>query len=146
VSTALNAKGGASRMDFESETFVAVDLQNTTVGGDVAGTLDTSRPGRVGGQAVFALQDVRPRDKAQNGRGWSDDGTAYTVDAAATQGVAIGPIPFDTTQITSAANRSRPGPGDPCRFQRGANRMSQVKNRALSFGVPLRSILSYDTR
>jgi DNA (cytosine-5)-methyltransferase 1 len=114
VSTALNAKGGASRMDFESETFVAVDLQNTTVGGDVAGTLDTSRPGRVGGQAVFALQDVRPRDKAQNGRGWSDDGTAYTVDAAATQGVAIGPIPFDTTQITSAANRSRTGPGDPC--------------------------------
>jgi site-specific DNA-cytosine methylase len=41
--------------------------------------------------AVFqpiALQDVTPREKAQNGRGWNDDGTAYTVDTHATQGVA----------------------------------------------------------
>jgi DNA (cytosine-5)-methyltransferase 1 len=34
--------------------FVAVDLQNTAIGGDVAGTLDTTRPGRGGGQAVMA--------------------------------------------------------------------------------------------
>jgi DNA (cytosine-5)-methyltransferase 1 len=37
---------------------------------------------------VIALQDVTPREKAQNGRGWNDDGTAYTVDTHATQGVA----------------------------------------------------------
>jgi DNA (cytosine-5)-methyltransferase 1 len=37
---------------------------------------------------VVALQDVTPREKAQNGRGWNDDGTAYTVDTHATQGVA----------------------------------------------------------
>ena len=46
--------------------------------------------------AVFqpiALQDVTPREKAQNGRGWNDDGTAYTVDTHATQGVAQ-PIDF----------------------------------------------------
>ena len=104
----------------------------------------------------IALQDVTPREKAQNGRGWNDDGTAYTVDTHATQGVAqpipinsmnafrspdadpttgcgIGeageamftitktnshavaqPIPFDTTQITSPSNYSKPQAGDPC--------------------------------
>ena len=32
------------------------------------------------------------------------------------------PIPFDTTRITSATNRSQPGPGDPCRpLARGAH-------------------------
>jgi DNA (cytosine-5)-methyltransferase 1 len=36
----------------------------------------------------IAIQDVRPIEKAQNGRGWNDDGTAYTVDTHATQGVA----------------------------------------------------------
>jgi DNA (cytosine-5)-methyltransferase 1 len=45
-----------------------------------------------GGENVLmqpiAIQDVRPIEKAQNGRGWNDDGTAYTVDTHATQGVA----------------------------------------------------------
>ena len=36
----------------------------------------------------IAIQDVRPIEKMQNGRGWNDDGTAYTVDTHATQGVA----------------------------------------------------------
>jgi len=36
----------------------------------------------------IALQDITPREKAQNGRGWNDDGTAYTVDTHATQGIA----------------------------------------------------------
>lgn len=31
---------------------VAVDLQNVAIGGDIAGTLDTTRPSRGGGQAV----------------------------------------------------------------------------------------------
>jgi DNA (cytosine-5)-methyltransferase 1 len=38
-------------------------------------------------QAV-ALQDCSGREKRQNGKGWNQDGTACTVDAAATQGVA----------------------------------------------------------
>lgn len=38
--------------------------------------------------AAVALQDVRAINKAQNGRGWNADGTAYTVDTHATQGVA----------------------------------------------------------
>ncbi len=45
----------------------------------------------------ISLQDVTPREKAQNGKGWNDDGTAYTVDTHATQGVAH-PIAFHPTQ------------------------------------------------
>ena len=66
--------------------------------------------------AVFqpiSIQDVRPVEKAQNGKGSNDDGTAYTVDTHATQGVAQ-PIVFDTTNITSPENGSNPQPGDPC--------------------------------
>jgi len=36
----------------------------------------------------ISIQDVTPREKAQNGKGWNDDGVSYTVDVAATQGVA----------------------------------------------------------
>jgi DNA (cytosine-5)-methyltransferase 1 len=46
---------------------------------------------------AIALQDITPREKAQNGKGWNDDGTAYTVDTHATQGVAQ-PIAFHPTQ------------------------------------------------
>ncbi|KKB02700.1 Dam family site-specific DNA-(adenine-N6)-methyltransferase [Pantoea anthophila] len=38
---------------------------------------------------IFSLQDVNARDKAQNGKGWNADGTSYTIDTAATQGVAV---------------------------------------------------------
>jgi len=37
--------------------------------------------------AIVALQDVTGRDKAQNGKGWSEENVSYTLDAAATQGV-----------------------------------------------------------
>lgn len=65
---------------------------------DVAQPLMAGGPvgGNQGGDFIvqpIALQDVTPRDKAQNGRGWNDDGTAYTVDTHATQGVAQ-PIAF----------------------------------------------------
>jgi DNA (cytosine-5)-methyltransferase 1 len=61
----------------------------------------------------ISIQDVRPVEKAQNGKGWNDDGTAYTVDTHATQGVAQ-PMVWDTTNITSPQNGSNPKPGDPC--------------------------------
>ena len=48
----------------------------------------TSRWGTGGGNVPIALQDISGRDKAQNGRGWNDEGLMYTLDAAATQGVA----------------------------------------------------------
>lgn len=40
------------------------------------------------GKLAVAIQDVRGTDKAQNGRGRNDDGTAYTLDTHATQGAA----------------------------------------------------------
>lgn len=55
------------------------------------GTTHAMGCGSSGGQesVAVAIQDVRGTDKAQNGRGWNDDGTAYTLDTHATQGVAI---------------------------------------------------------
>jgi len=52
---------------------------------------------------AIALQDVTPREKAQNGRGWNDDGTAYTVDTHATQGVAQ-PIPINSMNAFRSAD------------------------------------------
>lgn len=40
------------------------------------------------------------------------NGPMFTLQAGKQHAVAV--IPFDTTQITSAANRARPEPGDPC--------------------------------
>jgi DNA (cytosine-5)-methyltransferase 1 len=70
--------------------------------------------GRGQPQAI-ALQDVTPREKAQNGRGWNDDGTAYTIDTHATQGVAHA-IPIDTMNMTPGHSSGGLGfgqPGDP---------------------------------
>lgn len=66
-------------------------------------------------QPTIAIQDVRGIDKAQNGKGWSDEGTSYTVDTRATQGVSYPVVtPFDTTQITSPTNRKGgDGGGNP---------------------------------
>jgi DNA (cytosine-5)-methyltransferase 1 len=64
---------------------------------------------------AIAIQDVRPIEKAQNGRGWNDDGTAYTVDTHATQGVAQA-IPIDTMNMTPGHSSGGLGfgqPGDP---------------------------------
>jgi DNA (cytosine-5)-methyltransferase 1 len=52
---------------------------------------------------AIAIQDVTPREKAQNGRGWNDDGTAYTVDTHATQGVAQ-PIPINSMNAFRSAD------------------------------------------
>ncbi len=50
---------------------------------------------------VVSLQDVRGIDKGQNGRGWNEDGTSYTIDTAATQGV----LAFDYKQSGGDATR-----------------------------------------
>jgi DNA (cytosine-5)-methyltransferase 1 len=105
-----STRGGQQRLDAESETLIP------TIGGgfdgpvamresgqgywmqdDIAGTLRAegedrpSRPSHVIGTPIqpISLQDVTSREKAQNGRGWNDDGAAYTVDTHATQGVAV---------------------------------------------------------
>ena len=56
--------------------------------GDPCHTLARSNAEHAVVMQPVALQDVRAMSKAQNGRGWNDDGAAYTVDTHATQGVA----------------------------------------------------------
>ena len=69
---------------------IAVDTYNYTTNDHTTQTIrsqsDTEHIGAV--LQPIAIQDVRPIEKAQNGRGWNDDGTSYTVDTKATQGVA----------------------------------------------------------
>jgi DNA (cytosine-5)-methyltransferase 1 len=75
AAAAVNAKGGAGRMDFDSETFI------------------------LSGMVAHSLR--------AEGFDASEDGTG--------RGTQIVPVlPFDTTQITSAANGSAPNYGDPC--------------------------------
>jgi len=71
--------------------------------GDVCQTV-TSRWGTGGGNVPIALQDVSGRDKKQNGKGWSDEGVSYTLDAAATQGVAQSVVAFTTEQTPKASD------------------------------------------
>jgi hypothetical protein len=52
---------------------------------------------------VYAIQDGRGVEKAQNGMGWNMDGAAYTVDTLATQAVAI--IPTGDSVNTAAASQ-----------------------------------------
>ena len=60
----------------------------------------------------IAIQDTTTREKAQNGRGWNEDGTSYTLDAAATQGVAVAfggqishpQVDFNLSQTLQAKN------------------------------------------
>lgn len=59
VTDALTQEGPGAVM-------VSVDLQNTRLGGDVAGSLDTTRPSRGGGQAVIAFaQNTRDEVRIQ---------------------------------------------------------------------------------
>lgn len=118
VSTALNAcKTAAGRQDFESETFITTEVAATlrvpshgaTWRGDGcdnlvahtlrAGGFDASEDGTGRGTPLVITPTL------------TSDGDAHSGfrDAA-----GLVPIPFDTTQLTSKANRSNPQAGDPC--------------------------------
>ena len=88
----LKASGGV--LGGGSETFLTQTVYETHPQdsrvkemGETCQTV-TSNWGTGGGNVPIAIQDVSGRDKAQNGRGWNDDGVMYTLDTAATQGVA----------------------------------------------------------
>lgn len=71
-----------------------VDLRNGSITGDVTMTVQAGAHAPDPGSTPHllqpvAIQDVTGREKAQNGKGWNDDGTSYTLDTAATQGVAL---------------------------------------------------------
>jgi DNA (cytosine-5)-methyltransferase 1 len=59
---------------------------------------------------------IRTANTSSNGWGIQEEIT-HTLDGA--MGIAVGAIAFDTTQITSAANRSNPQPLVPIAFQAG---------------------------
>jgi DNA (cytosine-5)-methyltransferase 1 len=58
--TALRSRP-PGQSEASTTTVVAVDLQNVRAGGDIAGTLDTTRPNRGGGQAVAFTTEQTPK-------------------------------------------------------------------------------------
>lgn len=105
----LNAKGGAGRMDAETETLVAHTLRG---GGFDAGEDGTGR-----GTPIVPVQGVALRGR--------DDGATAELTGDVMTALRCGggggdkphvllPIAFDETPITSAANRCNPQPGDAC--------------------------------
>lgn len=100
VAMCLTAKGGAGRMDGESETLIP------TNGGvfDVAPTI-TAQFGEQTGQDAMNAGLVAHTLRA-DGFDASEDGTG--------RGTPLVPVCFDPTQITSGENRCNPLPGDPC--------------------------------
>ncbi|MER9937442.1 DNA cytosine methyltransferase [Mesorhizobium sp. M0088] len=116
----LAAHGGpAGRMDFASETFVVanplraqsqhshrLDSDNVIVAPvahEVAETLTSNGDAHSGFREAAGLVAHSLRAEGFDA---SEDGTG--------RGTPLVPIAFDTTQITSKANRSNPKQGDPC--------------------------------
>lgn len=97
VSSALTEHG--TRMDFDIETFVSV-APTLRAGGNRTGG---DRPP---GTDVDTCETLVAHTLRGDGFDASEDGTG--------RGTPLVPVPFDTTQITSAASRSNPKPGDPC--------------------------------
>ena len=110
VATALRAKGGSGHGDFESETFVAHSLRGEG--------FDASEDGTGRGTPLVAV-DLRNGVVDEMAMSLQSGGIGEA------RGMCINAIPhvlpFDTTQITSAANRSKPKPGDPCHTLAGGS-------------------------
>lgn len=100
--TALTAHGGAGRMDFESETFIAHTLR--------ADGFDASEDGTGRGTPLVPVGVDYTNLRLQG----DISGTLEAAQSKGNRGQGVMMLPFDTTQITSAANRSNPKPGDPC--------------------------------
>lgn len=84
---------------------VAFDGQNVGVHDDISGTLDTGGAHQNRGMHVAMCL---------NTRAWGRQDPSGETLIPTNGGVFDDAVPFDTTQITSKANRSAPKPGDPC--------------------------------
>ena len=82
-------------------------------------------------ETPIALQDVRIVEKMQNGKGWNDDGTAYTVDTHATQGVAQ-PIPIDSMNHIGRGDKHSMGD-----FVSGAPSYTLTKHHSHAVAQPI---------
>lgn len=123
VAATLTTKN--QRNDFEVETFIAhVPLLAHTLRGE---GFDASEDGTGRGVPLVALMPTAFNAQGggkQTSLGFDvQSGVAGTLSVGQQVAVAYSePIAFDTTQITSKANRSNPQPGDPCHtLARGAH-------------------------
>ena len=101
---ARDYKGVGNQYVGEDKVVVCAEISPTVtygIQGNMIGRADTAGPQGKGFSeevgytltktdvhGVVSIQDVREVNKSQNGKGWRDDGVAYTVDTFATQGVA----------------------------------------------------------
>jgi DNA (cytosine-5)-methyltransferase 1 len=90
VSYTLEARTVPQAVAFANRTRDGIKVPEVMKDGLVPALTNPGKGGRSDAVNVaVALQDCSGREKRQNGKGWNQDGTAYTVDAAATQGVAM---------------------------------------------------------
>lgn len=119
IATAQTAHGGPhGRLDFASETFVCEPIalnahEEPVHSTEVFGTLGASHP-----QAQAVCYSIMPMNSGKDFKARLTD-VAQPVMAGGPVGgnqggdYVVEPLPFDTTQITSAANGSNPQSGDP---------------------------------
>lgn len=115
VATARNAHAGPhGRLDFESETFVALAFPGRMSGAQTQASIEENlSPSLNSNPTAIAIQGAASRDNPSSGPdriGVRDDGAAYTLEARQ----EVQAVAFDTTQITSSQNYSNPKDGDPC--------------------------------
>ena len=122
----LGASTGGCSAKEQQHTFVGPGgepLNPLDVQG-VAGALSPgAHPGGYNGQDAYSghliphKPELAIQERASGvssgpgGKGWRDDGSAYTLEA---RGCPQSVLAFDPTQITHQDNRSNPQPGDPC--------------------------------
>ena len=104
--------GGFPGSDEACSGYVRPVLSAST--GDVSHCLNAGGMGRIDYETetmIACTYAVRTAQTGANGIGVACE-VSHTLDLASGQAVCV--IPFDTTQITSAANYSNPKAGDPC--------------------------------
>lgn len=113
-SVAIRGRDGGATAELGGE--VATALRSSQGGGD--------KPHVLAAVAIDMRQASRGEKMTNNraegssggapGTGIGDDGDPSPTVSTSHPPAVAHPIPFDTTQMTSAANRSSPKPGDPC--------------------------------
>jgi DNA (cytosine-5)-methyltransferase 1 len=113
VANALTDRADRGGTNSEGQRLIStgIDFQNVADTGDLCGTLmgeAQKKAGQAGHGVLAHAFDARQSAVLQYG-----DKTG----PLDTDGYSVGvmqPVAFDTTQVTSATNRSNPRPGDPC--------------------------------
>lgn len=92
----------------DQETYVAQAFGGNNTAGpiDISTALNACASASASGRMDFDSETFIAHSLRGEGFDASEDGAG--------RGTPIVPVPFDTTQITSKANRSNPRPGDPC--------------------------------